>query len=100
MSTVDYNLSRIFIIRLLIQRIDASGYSVLDLHAMDVFVKLGHTYTVFADANMTYWNQEMVLNSSKSWDTAHLSRMIRRMDVSTEDFLKLLRLCSKTRSFL
>ncbi|GKD49281.1 hypothetical protein Tco_1278257 [Tanacetum coccineum] len=97
MSTVDYNLSRIFIIRLLIQRIDASGYSVLDLHAMDVFVKLGHTYAVFADVNMT---QEMVLNSSKSWDTAHLSRMIRRMDVSTEDFLELLRLCSKTRSFL
>ncbi|GJR00650.1 retrovirus-related pol polyprotein from transposon TNT 1-94 [Tanacetum coccineum] len=46
----------------------SSGYGVLDLLDVDAFVKLGHGYVIFAD--------EMVLNSSKSWDTVYLSRMI------------------------
>ncbi|GKC98139.1 hypothetical protein Tco_1168414 [Tanacetum coccineum] len=73
---------------------------------MDAFVKLGHRYAVFSDVNTAYWvmtslfwmltkisyttyllmwirrilqSKAMVLNSSKSWDTAYLSRMIRRI---------------------
>ncbi|GJT45049.1 hypothetical protein Tco_0953764, partial [Tanacetum coccineum] len=52
------------------------GYGVLDLLVVDDFIKLGHGYAVFANVNTA---QAMVLNSSKSWDTEYLSRMIRRI---------------------
>ncbi|GJS77784.1 hypothetical protein Tco_0727665 [Tanacetum coccineum] len=82
----------------------SSGYGVLGLLVVDAFAKLGNGYAVFVDVNTTYlgitslfwmltkvsytsymlmWiqrilqSQAMVLNSSKSWDMAHLSRMIR-----------------------
>ncbi|GKC25461.1 hypothetical protein Tco_1027611 [Tanacetum coccineum] len=56
-------------------------YGILGLPVMDVFVKLRREYAMWIRRILQ--SQAMVLNSSKSWDMVYLSRMIRRIDVSS-----------------